>query len=139
MFEIRQIKNKELQNTSYHEEYASLAPYMVTSNGKVVAYLWFRFQGESLYLYMIEVIKKRKGIGEKVIEFLFNHYGIDEISGFILSELRAYNFWEKVGASIYYIDVEGYQDGEELVDAGIESPFTLSKENFEMNQTKKHE
>lgn len=132
MFEIREIENIERHNTKYHKGYESLNPHIVTHNKKVMAYLWFRHQGERIQLNMIEVVEKRKGVGESVIEFLFNHYGIDEINGFVLCEVRAYDFWRKLGASIYHIDVEGYEDGEELVDAGIESPFSLTKDAFSM-------
>lgn len=104
--------------------------FSVIQDGIPVASIVFHLTAGTLYLHHIEVFKKRRGTGRKVIEFLFQHFQLTQINGFVLCDETAYNFWHRLGAVIYFIDVEGYADGAELVDAGIESPFCLTKEKI---------
>lgn len=77
-----------------------------------------------MWLDMIEVIDKRRGLGSEIINFFFHYFSLVKIEGFSLCEERAIRFWNRLGADIYYLDYEGYEI-EEIVDAGVETPFAL--------------
>lgn len=124
MFSIESINEDEIISRQYKKHYNNNS-HVVKSDSKIVAYVTFTMKNKSvMWLDMIEVIPKEKKLGTKIIKFFFQHFSLEKIEGFILCENRAYRFWNSLGAEIYYIHEEEYEI-EELIDAGLESPFTL--------------
>lgn len=125
MFSIKPINKNEVANSQYVKDYNNDLYSITNNNGDTIAYVTFRIDNNIMWLDMIEVVNKEKGLGREIVNFLSENYSVSQIKGFILCEERALYFWNKLGAEIYYIDVEGYEI-EELVDAGLESPFTYN-------------
>lgn len=122
MLRIEKVDEHNIKNNEYKHEPHS---YVIIENNQHMAYLHFRMKdSQVMWLDMIEVIEKRKGLGTKIIYFLFQHFGLQKIEGFSFCEERAYRFWEQLGAKFYYVEEEGYEI-DELLDTGLESPFTL--------------
>lgn len=123
MFTIRQIDKDEIVNSHYVINYKDNL-HAICKNDELVAYATFRIDSNIMWLDMIEAIKK--GFGTEIINFFWEYYSLEKIKGLILCEEKAYRFWDKLGANIYYIAEEGYEI-EELIDAGLESPFVLNR------------
>lgn len=127
MLNIAKQGKDVIADNPYREYYNEEHLYVVKEDEKEVAYLSFLINDDNtMYLYMIEVIEKGKGIGRNIIKHLINYYSLESIKGFVLDEKRAYIFWRSLGAEIYYVDVEGYEI-EELLEDGLDSSFILYK------------
>lgn len=125
MITIKSINKNEVVNSEHVIKYSENL-YAIESNGKTVAYATFTINNNIMLLDMIEVVEKGKGLGGIIVDFFFGYFSLDKIKGLILCEEGAYNFWKKMGAEIYYIDVEGYEIYE-LIDSRLESPFVLNR------------
>ncbi|PLS19428.1 hypothetical protein CVD28_03155 [Bacillus sp. M6-12] len=124
MLSIKPVFMTDIENTEY-EQKSNLDAYMILKSNKPVAYVWFDIKDNTMDLGMIEVIEKGKGLGTEIIYFLFEYFSLEKITGFVLCEERAYRFWDKLGATFYYVEEEGYIDIYELLDAELQSAFTL--------------
>jgi predicted GNAT family acetyltransferase len=127
MLSIEKSSKDGIENSQYKKHYDEENLYIIKEKGKQLAYISFKMKDDTtMWLYMIEVIEKGKGIGRKVIKYLNKHFSLERIEGFVLCEKRAYLFWESLGSNVYYIAEEGY-DIDELIDAELESPFILDR------------
>lgn len=124
MLTIKSITKVEIIDSKYVIDYNDNL-YSIDNNGETIAYATFRIDDDVMWLDMIEVIVKGKGLGRMIIDFFFQYFSLNKIKGLILCEKDAYHFWNKIGAEIYYIDVEGYGI-DELLESGLESPFVLN-------------
>lgn len=119
---IEKVNEKQNQNSPYPDDSDS---FVMIEGNKPIAYLSFNMKSEKvMWLDLIQVLDKRKGWGTKIVHFLFQHFDLERIEGFSFCEEEAYRFWTTLGAKFYYVEEEGYNI-DELLDAGLESPFTL--------------
>lgn len=96
-------------------------PYIIVDNkGTPLCYLWTPKLENPLYIEMIEVIDKEKGIGTQVVRFLFKELNLNEIFGEVMrtTSERPYYFWESLGA-----EFECHID--DAFDSGYKIPFCL--------------
>lgn len=124
MYRIERAEESDIQNSEYGSKNSTYNAYSIVEGDKPIAYMWFEVKNSVMHLTLFEVIEKSKGTGTKIIHFLFEHLSLSKIEGFSMCEQRAYRFWERLGAKFYYVEEEGYEI-DELLDAEIESPFTL--------------
>lgn len=125
MISIEKFSKDSMIDSQYKKHYDDDNLYILKENGKKIAYVSFIMKDDAtMWLYMIEVIEKGKGIGRNIINYLTKHFSLERIEGFVLCERRSYLFWESLGAKIYYVVEQSY-DIDEILDAGIESPFIL--------------
>jgi hypothetical protein len=134
MFTLKSVSGSEVADSDYaskYKKYGRKHLYAIMDRDEVVAYAAFKMKMDKvLWLDVIEVIRKESGTGTKIVHFFFQYFSLEKIEGLIMCEERAYRFWERLGAEIYYIDEEGYAI-DELIDAELESPFTLSAVKLE--------
>ncbi|GAB6431429.1 hypothetical protein bcgnr5372_46350 [Bacillus luti] len=129
MLSIEKLSKDGIENSQYKKHYDEENLYIIKENGKQIAYISFKMKdATTMWLYMIEVIEKGKGLGKNIIKFLSNHFSLDRIEGFVLCEKRAHLFWESLGADVYYVAKEGYGI-DEIIDAELDSPFALVTNN----------
>lgn len=92
-----------LENYTYEIEDSPVANlYVYKDNGKVIGYIdyWITFDSAQLCKIAINPVYQRKGIGEKLMEFMFEH--LDEEVEHVFLEVRdsnakAISFYEKLG------------------------------------------
>lgn len=72
----------------------------IDQEGNVIGYIWFTIFKDCMEVHMIEIIEKEQGYGTTAIEFLFNNFPIQRITGEVLEEngMRPYWFWSSLGA-----------------------------------------
>lgn len=84
--------------------------HAIYQEGRLVAYLWFVVEDRELDMHMIEVIDKEQGHGTAIVHFLFDHFDIDTMCGYVLHEnsLRPYYFWMSLGSTMSVEDEDDY-------------------------------
>ncbi|MFW5962675.1 MAG: hypothetical protein ACOCQR_03565 [bacterium] len=122
MFKFIEKRSEDIEKMQYRKpEKDGFA--VLNDDNEEVAYIWFILKDKTMDIEMLEVIDKGKGIGRKIIEFIFNNFSIDIIEGRSLYEqsLRSFYFWESLGAEFAWSP-----DGIKYEDI----PFSLSKDFF---------
>lgn len=98
----KKFVNSHIVKTNY--THPNFSPYIILNDDDtVLGYVWTITnlnQSRNMYVSMIEVIDKGKGIGTQIIDFLFNEFSLETMWGNILREPndRAFYFWESLGA-----------------------------------------
>lgn len=106
-------------------------PFVIEREGEVLGYIWYELKGIEMYIEMFEIVKKGKGIGDEVIDYIFNNFDIEVITGYAEKSHwdSAYRFWSRLGARMFADEEEfrSYFDGEH-------SYFELFKEEVKIGK-----
>lgn len=100
----------------------------------LIAYVWIHLtEHEStkgvkrtMEMEMIEVIDKEQGHGTAIIEFLFRHFNLESMFGYVLYEdtMRPYYFWSSLGAKL---DADNEAEYWEMYEKDIDIYFDLHR------------
>jgi hypothetical protein len=106
-------------------------PLIIELDGSVLGYIWYSILGIEMKIEMVEVIKKGKGNGDKIVDHIFNNMGIDVITGYAEKSQwdSAYYFWKRLGSNMLVDEEEfsSYYYGEQTY-------FELFKENVVLSK-----
>lgn len=100
----------------------------------LIAYVWIHLTEiestkgvkRTMEMEMIEVMEKEQGHGTAIIKFLFRHFNLESMFGYVLHEdsMRPYHFWSSLGAKIDASDEDEYWD---MYEDGIDIYFDLHR------------